>query len=91
MASIFEVIKKVQTTIQPGSEESYLLFQKNGPLSGQSVPHVHFHYLPISKENRGSFKLLARTVLAWLRRPLTPDEMHDDLLAFRNALQPQQE
>jgi len=28
--------------------DQYIILEKNGPLSGQTVPHVHFHLVPIA-------------------------------------------
>ena len=28
--------------------DQYLILEKNGPLSGQTVPHVHFHMVPVA-------------------------------------------
>lgn len=49
---IGETIKKVNRAVQKNcGTTGYLLVQKNGRESGQIVPHVHFHYLPVSKES----------------------------------------
>ena len=45
-----KVIKKVDRAVtEVFSTSSYLLLQKNGIEVGQSVPHVHVHYIPGKK------------------------------------------
>lgn len=55
---ITQIIKKVHkaSKIVFGTS-SYLLYQKNGKQVGQTVPHVHVHYVP-RKENNTSLSLL---------------------------------
>src|SRR4029078_13357621 len=44
---ISQVIKKVDKAAQKVfGTSAYLLLQKNGREVGQTVPHVHFHYIP---------------------------------------------
>jgi diadenosine tetraphosphate (Ap4A) HIT family hydrolase len=53
-----ETIKKVDAAVRRiYGTTGYLLVQKNGREAGQTVPHVHFHYLPCQKG--GSQVLLA--------------------------------
>jgi diadenosine tetraphosphate (Ap4A) HIT family hydrolase len=64
VADIQSLISKVHTVMAGKSGVSdYLLLQKNGKGAGQTVPHVHFHYLPRSPEVgsvRFIWKLLVR-------------------------------
>jgi histidine triad (HIT) family protein len=47
LIGISDCIKKIDRAVQKTfGNEDYILLQKNGPGAGQSVPHVHFHYLP---------------------------------------------
>jgi diadenosine tetraphosphate (Ap4A) HIT family hydrolase len=47
MADMQKTIRKVDHAVRTlYGYSDYLLMQKNGPLAGQTVPHVHFHYLP---------------------------------------------
>jgi diadenosine tetraphosphate (Ap4A) HIT family hydrolase len=44
------VIKKVDLAVKKRfGAQDYILIQKNGQNAGQTVPHVHFHYLPASR------------------------------------------
>ncbi len=45
-----EAIKEIDKAVQKSfGNRDYLLLQKNGKEAGQSVPHLHFHYLPAVK------------------------------------------
>lgn len=47
LTDIHEVVRRVDRAIQKKfGNKDYLILQKNGKEAGQSVPHVHFHYLP---------------------------------------------
>lgn len=49
MAALGEAIKKVDLAVRKAfGTGDYVLIQKNGREAGQTVPHVHFHYLPAS-------------------------------------------
>jgi len=85
-ACICEVIKKVHGAVL-GGRSPYLLFQKNGKKAGQSVPHVHFHYVPVGEENSGLFKFFFRYLLTGLRGPLAQEEMQEDVSRFGAAMQ----
>ena len=40
--------KTVRVFQQAYNTDQYLILEKNGPFAGQTVPHVHFHLLPMS-------------------------------------------
>ena len=75
MAEIKEIIAKVDRMSQKiyGST-GYLLLEKNGREAGQSVPHVHFHYLPRTFDQSGLW-LVVQILLAPILKPLSPEEM----------------
>lgn len=55
---ITQIIKKVHKASEKlFHAKSYLLYQKNGSEVGQTVPHVHVHYVP-RKENEKSISSL---------------------------------
>lgn len=64
-----ELVKKAHAA---SGETDYLLLQKNGRLAGQSVPHVHIHYLPRSKEI-GYLSFVARLFFRPLFKPVAID------------------
>ncbi len=70
MAEIQEVIQKVHGAVSRlYGATGYLLLQKNGREAGQSVPHVHFHYLPAVRF------LAARFFISPWLKPLSEDAM----------------
>jgi diadenosine tetraphosphate (Ap4A) HIT family hydrolase len=65
-----EMIQKVDKRVRAVfHNKDYVLIQKNGPLAGQTVPHVHFHYLP------GGHFLGVRYLLSPIFKPLAPSEI----------------
>lgn len=66
MADIQRAIQKIHRFLGTGD---YLLLQKSGRSVGQSVPHLHFHYIPA-----GRFLALRFLLAPWLK-PLTAGEM----------------
>lgn len=70
LIAIGDTIKKVDIAVRKTfGYTDYLLLQKNGRGAGQSVPHVHFHYLPATKFLAARF-----FVSPWLK-PLTKEEL----------------
>lgn len=68
--AIGKTIQKVDIMVRKVFGYSdYLLIQKNGRGAGQSVPHVHFHYLPAAQ-----FLTVRFFVSPWLK-PLTKEEL----------------
>lgn len=53
----------------------YLILQKNGPHAGQSVPHVHFHYVRATTGVQILWFL--RFFFTWLLSPLTEKQQID--------------
>ncbi len=79
LASIGEAIKEVDLIVRRAfGNTDYLLLQKNGRGVGQSVPHVHFHYLPASRF------LAARFLISPWLKPLTADEIDKERLKLLN-------
>jgi len=47
VAALGVAIQKIDRVVREKfGNKDYILIQKNGKEAGQSVPHVHFHYLP---------------------------------------------
>jgi diadenosine tetraphosphate (Ap4A) HIT family hydrolase len=83
IAEMMEMIHKVDSAAKKiyGTSGSFIM-EKNGPEAGQSVPHVHFHYIPCHEG--GSAALLALKILtADLFSPLTEEEMKTIASAFQ--------
>lgn len=72
---IGQVIRQVdQAVSKTFNTSAYLILQKNGREAGQTVPHVHFHYIP--RETGDSLvMLIAKMFISDIRTPLTADEM----------------
>jgi diadenosine tetraphosphate (Ap4A) HIT family hydrolase len=65
---IGEWVKKIHTQYQNEYHTSdYVLIQKNGPAAGQTVPHMHIHILPRSKEMSTTEFALRFLVAPWLK------------------------
>ncbi len=68
---IQKVIKKVHLAAQKTMNiSSYFLLQKNGREVGQTVNHVHFHYVGKEKGDSSQIGMLFRMVAEPLRRPV---------------------
>ncbi|MBS0626273.1 MAG: HIT family protein [Verrucomicrobia bacterium] len=75
--AIGEMIKRVDRAVrQLYGTTGYDLLEKNGREAGQTVTHVHFHYLPRS-EKMGEVGFLSRFFLRPLLKPLTEEEMKE--------------
>lgn len=77
VAAIGDTIKKVDLAVKKvfGTGD-YVLIQKNGKEAGQTVPHVHFHYLP------ASHFLAVKFLLSPWFKPLGEEE----LIALKESL-----
>lgn len=81
------LIKKVNSAVEEiYGTSSYFLLQKNGSEVGQSVPHVHFHYVPRKKGENTVLPLLFRLYMTPFRTPLKPEEVEKQALRLRLAL-----
>lgn len=86
-ASISRGIKKVdQAVSKVFGTSSYLLLQKNGVETGQTVPHVHFHYMPRKAGDTSTLKFLINMYIANLKKPMAPSEMKEVCEKMKEAL-----
>jgi len=84
---ICRVIKKVNAAAMKAfGTGSYLLLQKNGWEVGQSVPHVHFHYIPRKVGDRYSLFFLIKMYIVNLGSPIDPSEMHEAVQKMKAAI-----
>ena len=73
---INQVIKKVHfASTQVFKASAYLLYQKNGREVFQTVPHVHFHYIPRALGNDSLISFLFNFCIRPLKPKLTHAEM----------------
>lgn len=87
---IGQVIRKVnQAVMQEFQTISYLLLQKNGQEAGQTVPHVHFHYIPRKEGDDSAISFMLKMLIANLKKPLQSDEMEGNVQKIKHAMQQQ--
>jgi len=80
-------IKKIdQAASKVFGVSSYLLLQKNGTEVGQTVPHVHFHYMPRQAGDNSSLKFLLKMYIANLKKPMHPSEMKEVCEKMKEAM-----
>jgi histidine triad (HIT) family protein len=83
-----QVIKKVHQVIPQIFETSaYLLLQKNGLEVGQTVPHVHFHYIPRKTGEDSVLKFLWQTYIANIQQPISTVEMQNVVERIKKAFE----
>jgi len=84
---IGKVIKMVnQASIIAYGTSSYVLLQKNGLEAGQTVPHVHFHYIPRQLGETSALKFIVYMFLADKGNPLNSEEMQAATAKMREAI-----
>jgi diadenosine tetraphosphate (Ap4A) HIT family hydrolase len=84
---ISQIIKKVnQAVSKVFSTSAYLLLQKNGREVGQSVPHVHFHYIPRREGDDSIIKFVLRMFLINAQKPIKSHEMNDAVIKMKEAM-----
>jgi len=84
-----QAIKKINRAIQQvNGPSSYLILQKNGPEVGQTVPHVHVHYIPkkVTNNKLTLFGLLWDFVIAPFQRPLKQEQLALCVTTMQQAL-----
>lgn len=90
LVHIHELLKLVhQVMVELYGAEPYLIVQKNY-LPWQSVPHVHFHYLPIREEDAGICNVLYQVAWSsWWKSADTLEEMKPVLDSLKKAMNAQ--
>lgn len=87
LGQIHRVIKKVNRAVESVfGTSAYLLLQKNGKEVGQTVPHLHFHYIPRLAGDDSTVKFFFNMWIAAMGSPIHPDEMQDIVEALRLAM-----
>lgn len=78
MASMNRLIQKTHKAVSKAlCTKSYLLLQKNGKDVGQSVPHVHIHYIPKPNHDGSILGLYMRFLFNPLKSPISPEAMQE--------------
>ena len=62
----------------------YLLLQKNGKEAGQTVPHVHIHYLP-RKVGENGLWLAMRLFIRPLLKPISYQEIKEEITSLQST------
>lgn len=88
-----QLLRKINDAIQvTQGPSSYLILEKNGVEVGQSVPHVHIHYIPKKKTDSTtcfhtrSFGLLWNFITNVFQRPLSREKLSEKVGAMKQAL-----
>lgn len=84
---IGQVIKKVNVAVQKVFHtSSYLLLQKNGSEVGQTVPHVHFHYIPRKANENSMLPFLFKFAITPYFPPISNEEMLKTVETLKGAM-----
>jgi len=75
---IGQTLKKVDLAVKKiyGTSD-YLILEKNGKAAFQTVPHVHFHYVPKKEEDNSWVRLIFNCIIAQVRGPISAEEMKE--------------
>lgn len=84
ITQIYQLMKKVHQTSQRVNESfSYLILQKNGVEVGQTVPHVHFHYVPRKINETSWFSFLVQFFINPFQAPVSQDKLIERKISFQ--------
>lgn len=88
ISAIGKLLKKINIAIQKiYGPSSYMILQKNGGEVGQTVPHVHFHYIPkrkIDNKKISAFGLLWNFFINIFKKPISNDELSKNVDLMKN-------
>jgi len=88
LLQISHVIKKVNLAAQKAfGTSAYFIHQKNGIEAGQSVPHVHFHYIARKLQDKSDLKFLLKLIMAYFKAPIVESQMQDNIQKLQIAMQ----
>jgi histidine triad (HIT) family protein len=73
---IGQTLKKVDRAVKRifGTSD-YFILEKNGKAAYQSVPHVHFHYVPKKAGDTSIIPLVFSSIMAQIKGPISSKEM----------------
>lgn len=75
-----KAVKKVFNT------DSHLLLQKNGKEVGQTVPHVHIHYIPRQEGDDSTVRFIFNAIKAQVIGPIKEEEMHQIVIHMQEKM-----
>lgn len=83
-----KVIKKVNGAAEKVFDvTAYLLLQKNGSEVGQSVPHLHFHYIGRKAGDSSLTRFFVNAFLAQVRPPLSVAQTQETVEKMKKAME----
>jgi histidine triad (HIT) family protein len=86
-AQICQVIKKINpAAAKVFGTSSYLLLQKNGREVGQTVPHIHVHYIPRKAGDHSTLKFLFKMLTANIKPPISSMKMEETVEKMKEAM-----
>lgn len=86
VSHIGQVVKKVDTAVQRVfGTSSYLLLQKNGKEVGQTVSHLHVHYIPRKSGEDSTLGFLLNMFWANIKSPIPPHEIEKIVAELKAA------
>lgn len=84
---IYQTIRKVHRAVsQVFGTSSYLILQKNGIEVGQSVPHVHFHYIPRAPGDTSSLMFLINFYISGFKSTISKQEIRTSVEAIKSVI-----
>jgi histidine triad (HIT) family protein len=90
VARMMSVVNRVHQAVSSElNTTAYLLLQKNGIEVGQTVPHVHFHYIPREGGDGSVMEFALRMLWTNWKAPLAPEEMQELVQRLQNAMHPE--
>lgn len=82
---INQLVKKIDRAVsQTFQTSAYLLLQKNGGEVGQTVPHLHIHYIPKKKGDYALLSFMWKFFLAPTKKPLEGEALDRYVAQFRD-------
>jgi len=84
---IGHLVKKIDKVISKiYGTSAYFILQKNGFEVGQTVPHVHFHYIPRKAGSSPSLFFLIKFFLSQFKWPLTEEQIRQQVFEIKKEL-----
>lgn len=84
MGKIIKKVHKAASSVFGTS--SYLLLQKNGSEVGQTVPHVHFHYIAREEGDDSALKFFYKMYSAAFWPPISKEQTRDVVEKMKSAM-----